>query len=148
MFANLNANFHGDTLRPETGTTWYNEGDLEAIPSWLGSLAIRRIIRTAEFPPRGVEGFLRVVQDVRKELAREQAEDATRTCPGCCTQDVPGYVEGDGGYHPCGDCRPGRHQAWERMRDSGFTTSRTGGRNWMVAPWDKATGFPKIREVG
>ena len=144
----LNANFHGQELRPETAVFWFEDGDLADQPTWLVSLAVRRIVRSHDFPPRSVAGLLRVVEDVRGELAREQSEDATRTCPGCCTQDAPGWVEADGGWHPCGDCHPGRYQAWERMRESGFTTARTGGRNWMVTPWDKATGFPTIREVG
>lgn len=146
LFAKLNANFHGDTLRPETGTTWYDVGDLADVPLWLGSLAIRRIIRSHQYPPRGVEGFLRVVEEVRGELAREQAEDATRTCAGCATEDTPGWCAGDGGFYPCPDCRPGRHEAWATTRKGGWPDIR-GARNLMAAEFDKATGYPKPREA-
>lgn len=142
----LNANFHGQELRPETAVIWFEEGDLEQQQTWLVGLAVRRIIRSHDFPPRSVAGLLRVVEEVRGELAREHAEDATRTCPGCATEDIPGWVEADGGWHPCSDCRPGRFQAWDQTRKVGWPDSKT-GRNWMVAPLDKATGFPKSREV-
>jgi hypothetical protein len=144
----LNGNFHGQELRPETAAVWYDEGPLEPIPVFLISLAIQRIIRTADYPPRSVAGLLRVVEDVRGEMAHEQAEDATRTCPGCCTEDVPGWVEVHDGplpsYHPCGDCRPGRYEAFQQTRKGGWPDSKT-GRNVMASRFDKATGFPKGR---
>jgi hypothetical protein len=141
----LNANFHGQELRPETAVGWYEEGDLADRPTWLVSLAVQRIIRTHDYPPRSVAGLLRTVEEVRGQLAHEQAEDATRTCPGCCTQDIPGWIEAVGGFHPCPDCRPGRHQAWEQTRASNWPLSKT-GRNYMAAPFDKATGYIKSRE--
>lgn len=142
----LNGNFHGQELRPETAVVWYDEGPLEPIPVFLVSLATQRIIRTHDRPPPSVAGLLRVIEEVRGEMYREQAEDATRTCPGCCTEDIPGWVTSDGGYHPCADCRPGRYEAFQETRKSGWPTSKV-GRNMMAAPFDKVTGYPKTREV-
>jgi hypothetical protein len=141
----LNLNFPGQELRPESLASWYDEGDLADRDAWLISLAVRRIIRAHDYPPRSVAGLLRVVEEVRGELAREQASDAVRTCPGCATEDTPGWVEGDGGFHPCPDCRPGRHNAWAETRKQGFPEGR-GSRNVMAAPFDKATGYPQGRE--
>jgi hypothetical protein len=143
----LNVNFPGQELRPESLIAWYDEAELAEQHSWLVRLAVQRIIRTHRFPPRAVTDLLSVVEEVRGELAREQASDATRTCPGCCTQDVAGWIEVPGiltTYHPCGDCRPGRYQAWELTRQSGWPSSKT-GRNYMAAPFDKATGYLKDR---
>jgi hypothetical protein len=141
----LNGNFHGQELRPETAVTWYEEGELKQQPTWLVSLAVRRIISSHDYPPRSVAGLLRVIEEIRGEVARQRAEDATRTCPGCATEDTPGWVEGEGGFHPCPDCRPGRYEAWELTRKSAFPEAR-GSRNYMAAEFDKATGYPKTRE--
>jgi hypothetical protein len=142
----LNLNFPGQERRPESLASWFDEGQLGQYPQFLISLAVTRIIRASEYPPRSVVELVRVIEDVRGEMAREQAEDATRTCPGCCTELIPGWIEAEDGWHPCGDCRPGRHEALVLTRKSGWPDSRT-GRNHMVAPWDKDTGCPKGKEL-
>jgi hypothetical protein len=140
----LNSNFRNDPIRPETALAWYDDGDLDTKPPWLVSLAVLRIVRSHDFPPRAVAGLLRVLEEVRGELARERAEDATRTCAGCCTEDIAGWIDTGEGWAPCPDCRPGRHEAFALTRKSGHTLNAT-GRNYMIAPLDKATGFPKGR---
>ena len=141
----LNGNFHGQELRPETAAVWYDEGPLQPIQTFLVSLAMQRIIRTHDYPPRSVAGLLRVVEEVRRDLYREQAEDATRTCPGCASEDIAGWIQTDSGWHPCGDCRPGRYEAFMKTRKSGWPETPT-GKNWMAVEHDKATGYPKTRE--
>ena len=140
----LNASYPDQKVEPVTAKVWFE--DLELEDAGVVAVALRRCRRMSSYRPQ-LASILEMCREVRTErAATPKASDATRTCPGCCTSDIAGWLEGAEGWHPCGDCRAGRSHAWERMRESGFTTSRTGGRNWMTAPIDKATGFPTIRE--
>jgi hypothetical protein len=140
----LNASYPDQKIELVTAEVWFE--DLELEETGVVTVALRRCRRTSRFRPQ-LSSILEVCKEVRLERAavpREQAEDATRTCAGCCTEDVAGWVATGEGWAPCPDCRPGRHEAFALTRKSGHTLNAT-GRNYLIAPLDKATGFPKGR---